>query len=151
MRILLQRVLKASVVIEKKKEGIISNGLLVFIAFCNEDNIEDIKWAIKKTLNLRIFNDKNGRMNNSLLNENAEILIVSQFTLFANIKKGNRPSWNKATSPKEAEFLYHEFINEFKMSYKTKKIQTGIFGADMQVKLINDGPVTILFDSKEDL
>ena len=148
MRVLLQRVVKSSVFIKKKEISKISSGFLILVAFCNEDNMDDIKWSIKKILNLRLFADDNNKMNVSLLVEKKEVLIVSQFTLFSNIKKGNRPSWNQAASLKDAKKLYQNFISEFRYIYTANKIQTGIFGEDMQIELVNDGPVTIFFDSK---
>lgn len=148
MRVLLQRVLQASVSVKEKKIGSISKGLLVFVAFCNDDSEKDLIWSIKKIVNLRIFDDENQKMNYSLLNQNGEVMIISQFTLFGNVKKGNRPSWNNAASSKEGKYLYNKFIEEFKLLYNQKKIQTGIFGEDMKIELNNNGPVTIFFDSK---
>jgi len=150
MRVLLQRVSRAKVSIQQTEKVSIVSGVLIFVAFCNEDSIDDIKWMIGKILNLRIFNDTDDKMNNSLLQKTGDVLIVSQFTLFANIKKGNRPSWNKAAPTKEAKLLYNNFIREFKLLYNSNKIQTGLFGQNMQVELINDGPVTIFMDSKLD-
>ncbi len=149
MRVLLQRVSHASVSVEKNRISSIFKGLLVFVAFCNEDNEEDLIWSIKKIINLRIFDDENQKMNYSLLNQNGEVLIVSQFTLFGKIKKGNRPSWNEAASSEKGEYLYNKFIKKFKLLYNSKKIQTGSFGANMRIELNNNGPVTIFFDSKK--
>ena len=149
MRVLLQRVLEARVSVKKKIISKISEGLLVFVAFSEDDAKEDLEWAIKKIINLRIFDDENKKMNYSLLNQNGEVLIVSQFTLFTKIKKGNRPSWNQAASAKKGEFLYNEFIKIFNFLYTEKKIKTGSFGADMNISLVNNGPVTIFFDSKK--
>jgi len=148
MRVLLQRVSYARVTVKEKVIGNISSGLLIFIAFCNEDNIEDIKWATNKIINLRIFDDDKKKMNYNLLKKKGEVLIISQFTLFGNVKKGNRPSWNKAAPSNKAEDLYNMFIEYFKSLYDTKKVQTGSFGENMQISLNNNGPVTIFFDSK---
>lgn len=148
MRFLLQRVNTASVEVDKKIVGKISKGILVFVGIENEDNIEDIKWAIKKITNLRIFDDEKNIMNNSVNDIKGEILVISQFTLHANVKKGNRPSYIKASKPNFAEKLYTNFISELKKSF-ANKIEKGIFGANMNIKLENDGPVTIFFDSKQ--
>ena len=149
MRVLLQRVSRASVSVKQKIISRISEGLLVFVAFSDDDNEEDLEWSIKKIINLRIFDDENKKMNYSLLHQNGEVLIVSQFTLFAKIKKGNRPSWNQAASSKKGELLYNKFIKTFNLLYEEQNIKTGFFGADMSVSLINNGPVTIFFDSKK--
>lgn len=148
MRILLQRVSGASVSVKQKIFNKISEGLLVFVAFSDDDNEGDLEWSIKKIINLRIFDDEKKKMNYSLLKQNGEVLIVSQFTLFANIKNGSRPSWNKAASYKKGEALYNRFITLFNLLYKEKNIKTGSFGANMDISLINNGPVTIFFDSK---
>ncbi len=148
MRVLIQRVSQANVLVKKKNISKIGNGLLVFVAFCDEDNLSDIAWSVKKIINLRIFLDHTNKMNYSLADQNGEILIVSQFTLFASVKKGNRPSWNGAASSKKGKELYDCFIENLNKSYVPNKVFTGIFGADMKVKLKNDGPVTIFFDSK---
>jgi D-tyrosyl-tRNA(Tyr) deacylase len=147
MKVVIQRVLKASVSIENKIVSSINNGLLIFLGIENADTKEDIKWLTKKIANLRIFNDENGVMNNSLLSGNGDALVVSQFTLQASTKKGNRPSYIKAAKPEIAIPLYEEFIQYFEKELD-KKVATGKFGADMQVALINNGPVTILIDSK---
>lgn len=147
MRTVIQRVQKASVAIENKTVGEISNGLLIFVGIVEDDTMEDIEWLCKKIVTLRIFNDENGVMNNSLLDCNGEALIVSQFTLHASTKKGNRPSYIKAAKPEIAIPLYKIFIHKFEVALH-KKVSTGIFGADMKVNLINDGPVTILLDTK---
>ena len=148
MRVLIQRVSQANVLVKKKNISKIGNGLLVFVAFCDEDNEEDLIWSIKKIINLRVFDDEKKKMNYSLLDQNGEVLIVSQFTLFGKIKKGNRPSWNQAASSEKGEYLYNKFIKEFKLLYNSKKIRTGVFGASMKIALNNNGPVTIFFDSK---
>jgi len=148
MRVLLQRVSRASVSVGQNIISSISKGVLVFVAFCDEDNEEDLIWSIKKIINLRVFDDEKKKMNYSLLDQNGEVLIVSQFTLFGKIKKGNRPSWNQAASSEKGEYLYNKFIKEFKLLYNSKKIRTGVFGASMKIALNNNGPVTIFFDSK---
>ena len=148
MRVLIQRVKESSVKIDEKIISKISDGLLVFVAFSDFDSDDDLKWSIKKVINLRIFNDENHKMNLSLIDLKKEVLIVSQFTLFAKVKKGNRPSWNEASSFQNGEKLYNKFINLFKKSYDLNKVQVGSFGSDMKINLTNDGPVTIFFDSK---
>tara|TARA_B100000900_G_scaffold361685_1_gene334546 strand:- start:21 stop:473 length:453 start_codon:yes stop_codon:yes gene_type:complete len=148
MRVLIQRVSQANILVKKKIISKIGNGLLVFVAFCDEDNLSDITWSIKKIINLRIFADNSKKMNYSLVDQKDEILIVSQFTLFASVKKGNRPSWNGAASSKKGKELYDCFIENLNKSYTPNKVFTGEFGADMKVKLNNNGPVTIFFDSK---
>jgi D-tyrosyl-tRNA(Tyr) deacylase len=147
MRILIQRASKASVTINNNIKSGINQGLLIFIGIENADNKEDIEWLCNKIVNLRIFNDNNGVMNLSALDTNAEILVVSQFTLHASTKKGNRPSYIYAAKPEIAIPLYEEFC--LTLGNKLgKPVQTGEFGADMKVELINDGPVTIWIDSK---
>lgn len=147
MRAVLQRVLKTSVTIEEKIVSEINSGLLILVGIEAEDTVEDIQWLTKKIVNLRIFNDENGVMNNSLLDKNGDAIIVSQFTLHASTKKGNRPSYIKAAKPEISIPLYQLFIADFEKQMN-KKVGTGEFGADMQVSLINDGPVTICIDSK---
>jgi D-tyrosyl-tRNA(Tyr) deacylase len=147
MRLVIQRVRKASVEIENKLYSEIKNGLLVFIGIEEADNEEDACWLAKKIVNLRIFNDTNGIMNLSVKDVDGEILIVSQFTLHALTKKGNRPSYIKAAKPELAIPLYNKFIEETIREFG-KEIKTGVFGANMQISLINDGPVTIIIDSK---
>lgn len=147
MRVVIQRVSKASVVVEDNLISAIQNGLLILIGIENLDSIEDIKWLINKIANLRIFNDENGVMNKSLKEVNGDAIVVSQFTLQASTKKGNRPSYIKAAKPDIAIPLYEKFIQNFEMVLG-KKVGTGKFGADMKVTLTNDGPVTILIDSK---
>lgn len=147
MRVVIQRVKKASVKIANKKFSSIEKGLLILLGIENGDNFEDVKWLSNKILNLRIFNDNNNVMNFSVKEIDAEILIVSQFTLHALTKKGNRPSYIKASSPEIAIPIYNAFINEFKLLLD-KEIKTGVFGANMEINLINDGPVTILIDTK---
>lgn len=147
MRVLIQRVSEASVTINCKTVSSINKGLLVLLGIEDADNAEDIKWLVGKIVNLRVFDDENGVMNCSVLDVDGEILLVSQFTLHASTKKGNRPSYIKAAKPEVAIPLYEQFIAELSKALN-KEIQTGNFGADMKVALINDGPVTIWIDSK---
>jgi D-tyrosyl-tRNA(Tyr) deacylase len=147
MKIVVQRVSEASVTIEGEIISQIKKGLLILLGIEVEDNFEDIQWLTKKIVNLRIFNDDNGIMNNSLLDINGEAIIVSQFTLQASTKKGNRPSYLKAAKPEISIPLYKKFIIQMEQELG-KKVGTGKFGADMKVSLINDGPVTLIIDSK---
>ena len=147
MKTVVQRVSEACVTIEGEIVSQIKNGLLILIGIEVEDDFEDIQWLTKKIVNLRIFNDDNGIMNNSLLDINGEAIIVSQFTLQASIKKGNRPSYLKAAKPEISIPLYKKFIIQMEQELG-KKVGTGKFGADMKVSLINDGPVTLIIDSK---
>jgi D-aminoacyl-tRNA deacylase len=147
MRVVIQRVSNASVTVEGKLTGQIENGLLVLVGIEDADNDDDISWLTKKILNMRIFNDDKGIMNKSLPDVGGNILLISQFTLHASTKKGNRPSYIKASKPPIAIPLYEKMIAELEIQLG-KKIQTGIFGADMKVQLLNDGPVTIVIDSK---
>ncbi|MFV0330873.1 MAG: D-aminoacyl-tRNA deacylase [Dysgonomonas sp.] len=147
MRVLIQRVERASVTIDGNIKSAISNGLLIFVGVENEDNADDIEWLCNKVANLRIFNDEQGVMNKSVVDLGGEILVVSQFTLHASTKKGNRPSYIKAAKPDISVPLYEKFCTALS-SQTGKEVQTGEFGADMQVELINDGPVTIWIDSK---
>ena len=147
MRILIQRVSKASVLVKGKVTGAIENGLLVFAGIEDADTAEDVQWLSNKIVNLRIFDDENEVPNISVKDMDGDILLVSQFTLHANTKKGNRPSYIKAAKANVAIPLYEKLIQQLEMDLE-KKIQTGIFGADMKVELINNGPVTIWMDSK---
>ena len=147
MRAVIQRVSKASVTIAGKIEGQIETGLLILLGIEDADNDEDIKWLSNKTANLRIFNDEEGVMNRSVIDVEGEILLISQFTLHASTKKGNRPSYIKASKPDIAIPLYNKMIQQLETDL-AKKIKTGIFGAHMKVKLLNDGPVTIVIDTK---
>ena len=147
MRVLIQRVKKASVTVNKELISLIDNGLLLFIGICDEDNGEDIEWLTKKISNLRIFDDENGVMNKSVMDIDGEILAVSQFTLMASTKKGNRPSYIKAAKPDISVPLYEQFCAEMEIAVN-KPLKRGVFGADMKVELLNDGPVTIFMDSK---
>lgn len=147
MKAVIQRVSQASVTINSEIVAQIQKGLLVLIGIEDADNQEDINWLTVKIANLRIFGDNNNVMNVSLKDSDGEIIVVSQFTLHASTKKGNRPSYIKAAKPEIAIPLYESFILQLE-NEMGKKIQTGQFGADMQVSLINDGPVTILIDTK---
>lgn len=147
MKVVIQRVRSAQVAIDEKVVGQIEKGVLVLVGFEAADTQEDIDWVVAKTVNLRIFNDENGVMNCSLLETGGSLLLVSQFTLHASTKKGNRPSYIQAAKPEIAIPLYEKCIQAFEWALQ-KTIQTGQFGADMQVSLLNDGPVTILIDSK---
>lgn len=147
MRVVVQRVSKASVVIDNTEVASIDKGLLILLGIVNEDTQEDIDWLSKKIVNLRVFPDENHVMNKSLLDSGGDVILVSQFTLHASTKKGNRPSYIKAAKPDIAIPLYKNCISKLK-SELGKQIQTGEFGADMKVHLVNDGPVTIIMDSK---
>ena len=147
MRVVIQRVRKASVVIGDKNTASIDRGLLIFLGIEVDDTEEDVLWLTKKITSLRIFPDIQGVMNNSVIDINGDILVVSQFTLHAKTKKGNRPSYINAAKPQHAIPLYNSFIED--LSFKIRdRVYSGKFGADMQIELINDGPVTILIDSK---
>lgn len=147
MRVLIQRVKRASVTIDGELISEIAQGLLVLVGICDEDNHEDIEWLTKKISNIRLFDDENGVMNLSLMDIDGELLAVSQFTLMASTKKGNRPSYIKAAKPDISIPLYESFCNEMEIALN-KPIKRGVFGADMKVDLLNDGPVTIFIDSK---
>jgi len=147
MRAVIQRVSKASVSIDGRIHAKIKEGLLVLLGIEDADNKDDIEWLSGKIVNLRIFNDENGVMNVSIKDINAEILLISQFTLHASTKKGNRPSYIKASKPALAIPLYQKMIGQLSNDLG-KSIQTGEFGADMKVELLNDGPVTIIVDTK---
>ena len=147
MKAVIQRVLEASVTINTKIVSQIQKGLLVLVGIEAADNLEDINWLTTKIANLRIFSDENDVMNLSLKDIDGEMIVVSQFTLHAQTKKGNRPSYMKAAQPEIAIPLYEKFINQMEIELG-KKVQTGVFGADMKLSLINDGPVTIIIDTK---
>lgn len=147
MKVVIQRVSHASVTIEEKTVANIQKGLLIFVGVEAEDNGEDIDWLVNKIINLRIFADAHDVMNLSVKDINGEILVVSQFTLHASTKKGNRPSYLKAAKPEISIPMYESFVRELEIALG-KKVQTGIFAADMKVSLLNDGPVTIIIDSK---
>ncbi|MBP6358682.1 MAG: D-tyrosyl-tRNA(Tyr) deacylase [Sediminibacterium sp.] len=147
MRVVIQRVLEASVVVDEKVVGAIGNGLLVLLGIEDADTIEDITWLSNKITGLRLFDDAAGVMNLSVKDIGGDILLISQFTLLASTKKGNRPSYIKASKPPIAVPLYEQMILTLSNDLG-KAVQTGIFGADMKVSLINNGPVTITIDSK---
>jgi D-tyrosyl-tRNA(Tyr) deacylase len=147
MRAVIQRVSKASVTIEGNVKSVIGQGFLILLGVCEEDTIEDVDWLIKKIANLRVFDDENHVMNRSIIDVQGEALVVSQFTLYASYKKGNRPSWFKAGSHEHSIPLYEAFCQQLTETLG-KPVGTGEFGADMKVELINDGPVTICMDTK---
>ncbi|MCD7977984.1 MAG: D-tyrosyl-tRNA(Tyr) deacylase [Tannerellaceae bacterium] len=147
MRTVIQRVQYASVTIEGKVTSKIDKGLVILLGIENRDTQEDIEWLTKKIANLRIFDDENGVMNRSVIEEKGEVMIVSQFTLQASTKKGNRPSYMKASRPEIAISMYETFCREMEIQIG-KKVATGTFGADMKIELLNDGPVTIVIDSQ---
>jgi D-tyrosyl-tRNA(Tyr) deacylase len=144
----IQRVSESSVEIEGKKKAEIGKGLMILLGIEEADGIDDIQWLARKITNLRIFDDAQGVMNESITDHEGEVLVISQFTLHASIKKGNRPSYIKAARPEIAIPLYDQFITEMEQSLG-KKIQSGEFGANMKIFLINDGPVTIIIDTKD--
>ncbi|WP_446785562.1 D-aminoacyl-tRNA deacylase [Macellibacteroides fermentans] len=147
MRTVIQRVQSASVTIDGEIKSAIGKGILIFLGIEDKDSEADIEWLVKKIVNLRIFDDENGVMNRSIIDIDGEALVVSQFTLHASTKKGNRPSYIKASKPEKAIPLYNEFCDEISLALG-KTIGTGRFGADMKVGILNDGPVTILIDSQ---
>lgn len=147
MKVVIQRVSEAAVSINKKQHASIQIGLVVLVGIEQEDEKEDADWLVSKLVPLRVFSDNEGKMNESLLDNAGELLIISQFTLHAATKKGNRPSFITAARPERAIPLYEYFIAQANKQL-TGKVKTGIFGADMKVSLINDGPVTIIIDSK---
>ena len=147
MRVVIQRVSHASVTIDGHCKSAIQKGMMILVGIEETDSREDIDWLCKKIVNLRIFDDENGVMNKSILDINGEILVISQFTLHASIKKGNRPSYIRAAKPEISIPLYEQFCMELSSSLG-KEIGTGEFGADMKVELLNDGPVTIIIDTK---
>lgn len=147
MRTVIQRVSHASVTIEGKIKSQIRQGFLILLGVCDEDAMEDVEWLVKKIANLRVFDDDNGVMNRSILDIQGEALVVSQFTLYASYKKGNRPSWFRAGSHEHSIPLYETFCAQLSEALG-KPVGTGEFGADMKVELLNDGPVTICMDTK---
>lgn len=147
MRVVIQRVQHASVTIDGNLTSKIGKGLLILVGIEDRDTQEDIEWLCKKIAHLRIFDDENGVMNKSVVEVDGEILVVSQFTLHASTKKGNRPSYLKASKPEYAIPMYESFCSEMGLQLG-KEVQTGTFGADMKVELLNDGPVTILIDTQ---
>lgn len=147
MRAVIQRVNHASVTIEGSVKSRIGQGFLVLLGICDEDGMEDVEWLVKKIANLRVFDDEAGVMNRSIQDVGGEILVVSQFTLYASYKKGNRPSWFRAGSHEHSIPLYEAFCKQLS-DQLAKPVGTGEFGADMKVELLNDGPVTICMDTK---
>lgn len=147
MRAVIQRVSHASVTIEGSVKSRIGQGFLVLLGICDEDGMEDVEWLVKKIANLRVFDDEAGVMNRSIKDVGGEILVVSQFTLYASYKKGNRPSWFRAGSHEHSIPLYEAFCKQLS-DQLAKPVGTGEFGADMKVELLNDGPVTICMDTK---
>ncbi len=147
MRAVIQRVSHASVTIDGKVHGQIGQGFLILLGVCEEDSMEDVEWLVKKIANLRVFGDENDVMNRSILDVQGEALVVSQFTLYASYKKGNRPSWFRAGSHEHSIPLYEAFCRQLS-DQLGKPVGTGEFGADMKVELLNDGPVTICMDTK---
>lgn len=147
MRLVIQRVSSASVKVDNLIVSQIGGGLLILAGIEETDNMEDIEWLVKKTCQLRIFNDENGVMNRSVMDTEGQLIVVSQFTLMASTKKGNRPSYIRAARPEVAVPIYEQLVEAFNKSLG-KAVGTGIFGAHMEVSLVNDGPVTIILDSK---
>jgi len=147
MRVIIQRVSEASVTIDEKIKSSIDKGLLILLGIEPTDEVTDIEWLVRKIVNLRIFPDEKEIMNKSIVDKDYEMLVISQFTLFASTKKGNRPSYLRAAKPDIAIPLYEKFVEELK-KISSLNVGTGEFGADMKVGLINDGPVTIIIDSK---
>ena len=148
MRVVIQRVIQSNVKVSGEVIGKINEGLMVLVSFVDEDNDTDLDWMKKKIINLRIFNDDEGKMNRSVQDIGGDILLISQFTLHGSTKKGNRPSFIKAAKPDFANVMYERFIKVLEQSLG-KEIQTGEFGGDMKVSLVNDGPTTIIIDSKD--
>ena len=147
MRAVIQRVSNASVKVDQQIQGQIDYGLLILLGVEEADSHDDVAWLVRKIIHMRILNDNNGVMNESVLDQNAGVLVISQFTLHASTKKGNRPSYMRAARPETAEQLYIHFLKSINESI-TSPVQSGVFGANMQVTFTNDGPVTILLDSK---
>jgi D-tyrosyl-tRNA(Tyr) deacylase len=148
MRVLLQRVEHANVSVEGKVTGKIGPGLLLLFGVESSPNMDHLDWLCQKVLNLRVFKDEQGKMNLSVLDVGGEILVVSQFTLFASTKKGNRPSYTRSAAPDEAEIVYQQFLEKLSTGLG-KSVQAGIFGANMDVEFLNQGPVTIMIDSEQ--
>lgn len=148
MRAVLQRVTKASCTVEGKTTGEIEKGILVLLGVEDADSSEDIKWLAQKIVNMRIFSDEDQLMNRSVKDIDGSLLVISQFTLFASTKKGNRPGFTRAARPEKAKVLYEEMIAELEL-LMNGEIASGIFGADMKISLLNDGPVTIIMDTKD--
>lgn len=148
MRAVIQRVSQASVVVDDVTVGAIHAGILIFLGVGKEDRVEDIKWLVGRIAKLRIFEDEPGRMNHSLLDIDGDALVISQFTLFGSLKKGNRPSFNRAALPDQAVLLYEQFVHELSVVLG-KPVPTGCFGEQMDIAAHNDGPVTLVIDTKE--
>jgi D-aminoacyl-tRNA deacylase len=148
MRALIQRISRAEVHVDGQEVGAIGLGLLVFLGIEHDDTEEDLQWLVQKVAKIRIFGDDQGHMNLSIDECGGQIMVISQFTLFASTKKGNRPSFIRSARPEQAEPLYQDFVSKLEQTIN-QKVETGIFGADMKVSLINDGPVTIWIDSKD--
>ncbi|MEK0420946.1 MAG: hypothetical protein RLZZ161_797 [Bacteroidota bacterium] len=146
MKALIQRVKNASVSVGGKQQASIEQGLLVLLGITDSDTTAEADWLAAKVANIRIFNDDSGKMNHSVLETNGDVIVVSQFTLYGDARKGNRPSYIQAARPEQAEPLYEYFVAELQ-KHLTKPVQTGIFGADMQVSLLNDGPVTLMVET----
>lgn len=147
MRVVIQRVKNASVEIDNKVNGKINTGFLVLLGIASTDTKQDVDYLVKKVVNLRVFSDENDKMNLALKDINGELLVISQFTLYGNCKDGNRPSFIEAARPDVAIPLYEYFVEECKKQITV--VETGVFGADMKVSLLNDGPVTIIIESKK--
>lgn len=147
MRAVIQRVSKSSVLVDQQVVGTIDSGMSILLGVDQDDDYSDAEWLIKKLCALRIFADKNGQMNKSIIDINGAFLVISQFTLHASYKKGNRPSFLRAAKPEKAKDLYEKFCQDLRKT-SSLKVETGIFGADMAVNITNDGPVTIIMDSK---
>ena len=147
MRVVIQRVSHASVTIDRNVKSKIGNGFLLLLGIEESDGEEDIDWLVKKVINLRVFDDENGVMNKSIMENGGEFLVISQFTLFASYKKGNRPSWFRAAKHEISIPLYNQFCEKLALESQLN-VRTGEFGADMKVELLNDGPVTICMDTK---
>lgn len=147
MRAIIQRVTKSNLYIDNKLYSSINKGMLVLLAIEKSDEYEDLEYIAKKTLGLRIFSDSEDKMNLSIKDIDGEIMIVSQFTLYGDARKGNRPSFTNSADPKKAEYFYEKFIDKIKENIKI--VETGVFGADMQIEFVNDGPVTIQLDSSK--
>lgn len=147
MRAIIQRVTKSNLYIDKKLYSSINQGFLILLAIENNDEIEDLEYIAKKTLGLRVFSDNQGKMNLSIKEVDGEIMVVSQFTLYGDVRKGNRPSFTNSAKGEKAKDFYDNFVK--KMNENIQVVKTGVFGADMQIELINDGPVTIQLDSSK--
>tara|TARA_B100001250_G_scaffold96946_1_gene81204 strand:- start:120 stop:575 length:456 start_codon:yes stop_codon:yes gene_type:complete len=148
MKIVIQRVIESSVSIKDAEPICISEGLIIFVGFCKDDTDDDILWGIKKIINMKILRGKDGNYDLNTLEKKSEILVISQFTLLASIKKGNKPSWHRAADQRLARNLYDRFLNFLKQMYLAKNVKKGFFGKHMEINIINDGPITIILDSK---